>query len=139
MSEYYNRHNRLASACSLSNLSPISDRLLKEIRMRSPSNARNGLLYLIQCCQVIAFLFLLIDGPKIGLKLLNEQAEASLLCLLQYSLIGNPNQYAGNPREIRLSFNIVYYFRNFLFLWQCQLISFHYLLVMQWSESVINK
>ena len=56
-------------------------------------------------CQVIASLipiFLLIDGPNTGLKLLYRQAKASLLCLLLYCLISKPipNQYAGRQLYI---------------------------------------
>ena len=48
MSEYYNRHNRLASTCPLSNLSPVFGPSIKGKQEQSPSNARNGFLYLIQ-------------------------------------------------------------------------------------------
>ena len=50
MNDYYNRHNRLASACPLSNVSPVFGPSIKRkigIREGITSNARNGFLYLI--------------------------------------------------------------------------------------------
>ena len=60
------------------------------------------------------------------------------ICIIIFFLYFN---WWGHPQYGALALLVVSFSTTFffLFLQQCQLISFHYLLVMQWSESVINK